>query len=251
MWVIASAGLAIALGTYIGGWRIIRTMGKGLTDIQPPQGFAAETASTAVILASSHLGFALSTTQVAPAASSAPALGRRLAEVRWGTAGRMVLAWLFTLPAAALVGGVSASVVKHGGNVGTALIALVAAAVAASIVIASRRNPVHANNVNETTRSPSGARRRRMSARPPEAGGVRTMHLDWTALGQVTAVSIGVTVAVVVVFALGVLGLARVETAREKDGGTQAVGLAQAGFCFLACASVVAYGIYLIVPQFH
>jgi hypothetical protein len=77
------------------------------------------------------------------------------------------------------------------------------------------------------------------------------MHLDWTALGQVTALSIGVTVAVVVVFALGVLGLARVETAREKDGGTQAVGLAQAGFCFLACASVVAYGIYLIVPQFH
>ncbi|MET7702194.1 MULTISPECIES: hypothetical protein [unclassified Streptomyces] len=77
------------------------------------------------------------------------------------------------------------------------------------------------------------------------------MHLDWTALGQVTAVSVGVTVSVVVVFALGVLGLARVETAREKDGGTQALGLAQAGLCFLTCAAVVAYGIYLIVPQFH
>jgi len=96
------------------------------------------------------------------------------------------------------------------------------------------------------------------------------MNLDWTALGQVTAVSIGVTVAVVVVFALGVLGLARYEGARYEGaryegaryegakeagagdaGGTSALSLAQAGLCFLACAAVVAYGIYLIVPQFH
>jgi hypothetical protein len=84
------------------------------------------------------------------------------------------------------------------------------------------------------------------------------MSLDWSALGQVTAVSIGVTVAVVVVFALGVLGLARFEGARgasrgarEENGTTHAVGLAQAGLCFAACAAVVAYGIYLIVPQFH
>lgn len=77
------------------------------------------------------------------------------------------------------------------------------------------------------------------------------MNLDWNALGQVTAVSVGVTVAVVVVFALGVLGLARFEGAREDGGGTSALGLAQAGLCFLACAAVVAYGIYLIVPQFH
>ena len=77
------------------------------------------------------------------------------------------------------------------------------------------------------------------------------MSLDWNALGQVTAVSIGVTVAVVVVFALGVLGLARFEGAREDAGGTSSLGLAQAGLCFLACAAVVAYGIYLIVPQFH
>jgi hypothetical protein len=77
------------------------------------------------------------------------------------------------------------------------------------------------------------------------------MSIDWTALGQVTAVSIGVAVAVVVVFALGVLGLARFEGAREDGGGTSAVGVAQAGLCFLACAAVVVYGIYLIVPQFH
>ncbi|WP_329318844.1 MULTISPECIES: hypothetical protein [unclassified Streptomyces] len=76
------------------------------------------------------------------------------------------------------------------------------------------------------------------------------MHLDWNTLGEVAAVSVGVTVAVVVVFALGVLGVARVETARD-DGSGDALGFAQAGLCFLACAAVVAYGIYLIVPQFH
>ncbi|MCZ0986998.1 MULTISPECIES: hypothetical protein [Streptomyces] len=77
------------------------------------------------------------------------------------------------------------------------------------------------------------------------------MHLDWTALGQVTAVSIGVTVAVVAVFALGVLGLARVEGSREHPGAGRALGITQAGLCFLACVAVVAYGLYLIVPQFH
>ena len=150
LWVIASAGLAIGLGTYLGGWRIIRTMGKGLTDIQSPQGFAAETASTTVILTSAHLGFALSTTQVCSGGILGAGLGRRLAEVRWGTAGRMVVAWLVTLPAAALVGGLSASVVTHGGNLGLVVIALLALAVAAFIVLMSRRNPVHASNVNET-----------------------------------------------------------------------------------------------------
>ncbi|MFJ3648802.1 inorganic phosphate transporter [Streptomyces murinus] len=149
VWVIGSAGLAIGLGTYLGGWRIIRTMGKGLTEIQSPQGFAAETASTAVILTSAHLGFALSTTQVASGSILGAGLGRRLAEVRWGVAGRMALAWLITLPFAALVGGLAASVVKHGGNIGTLVVALVALALALGVVVISRRNPVHADNVND------------------------------------------------------------------------------------------------------
>ncbi|WKE69774.1 inorganic phosphate transporter [Streptomyces sp. WP-1] len=149
VWVIGSAGLAIGLGTYLGGWRIIRTMGKGLTEIQSPQGFAAETASTAVILTSAHLGFALSTTQVASGSILGAGLGRRLAEVRWGVAGRMALAWLITLPFAALVGGLAASVVKHGGTIGTVVVALVAMALALGVVVLSRRNPVHADNVND------------------------------------------------------------------------------------------------------
>ncbi|MFE9026907.1 anion permease [Streptomyces iakyrus] len=149
LWVIASAGLAIGLGTYLGGWRIIRTMGKGLTEIQSPQGFAAETASTTVILTSAHLGFALSTTQVASGSIIGAGLGRRLAEVRWGVAGRMAVAWVITLPAAALVGGLAAAVVQNGGDLGTAVVALVGAALAAGIVVISRRNPVHAHNVND------------------------------------------------------------------------------------------------------
>lgn len=64
LWVVAICGLAIALGTYMGGWRVIRTLGKGLTEISTPQGFAAEAASATTILVSSHMGFALSTTQV-------------------------------------------------------------------------------------------------------------------------------------------------------------------------------------------
>ncbi|WP_329171808.1 inorganic phosphate transporter [Streptomyces sp. NBC_01477] len=148
VWVVLSAGLAIAMGTYLGGWRIIRTMGKGLVDIESPQGFAAESAATAVILSSANLGFALSTTQVCSGGILGAGVGRRLAEVRWSTAGRMALAWLVTLPAAAAVGALAAGVVVHGGTAGIVLIALAAAAVAGVIVVLSRRDPVHADNVN-------------------------------------------------------------------------------------------------------
>jgi inorganic phosphate transporter, PiT family len=149
VWVITCAGLSIGLGTYIGGWRIIRTMGKGLTDIRAPQGFAAEAASTTVILASAHLGFALSTTQVCSGGILGAGLGRRLAEVRWSVAGRMAAAWCITLPAAAAVGAVAAAIVVHGGTAGTAVTALAAVAAAGFIGYLARRNPVTAGNVND------------------------------------------------------------------------------------------------------
>lgn len=149
MWVIIAAGLTIGLGTYLGGWRIIRTMGKGLTDIESPQGFAAETSSATVILTSAHFGFALSTTQVCSGAIIGTGVGKRLAKVRWGTAGRMAIAWLVTLPSAGLVGAVAALGVTQGGNLGVALVALCALAVATVIVVLARRNPVTASNVNE------------------------------------------------------------------------------------------------------
>jgi PiT family inorganic phosphate transporter len=146
--VILAAGLAIAIGTYVGGWRIIRTLGKRVSDIETPQGFAAETSSTAVILASSHLGFALSTTQVATGAIFGAGAGRRLASVRWGVAGQMAVAWILTLPAAALVGAAAAWVASSG-TFGTVVVAVVGVAVAAGIYAASRRRPITADNVNE------------------------------------------------------------------------------------------------------
>jgi PiT family inorganic phosphate transporter len=149
LWVIITAGLAIGTGTYLGGWRIIRTMGRGLTDIESPQGFAAETSSAAVILTSAHFGFALSTTQVCSGAIIGAGIGKRLATVRWGTAGRMAIAWLVTLPSAGLVGAVAALGVTQGGNLGVALVSLCALAVATVIVVLARRNPVTARNVNE------------------------------------------------------------------------------------------------------
>ncbi|MFF4041388.1 anion permease [Streptomyces sp. NPDC001816] len=147
-WVVLTAGLAIALGTYTGGWRIIRTMGKGLTDIEAPQGFAAETSATAVILASSHMGFPLSTTQVCTGSILGAGLGRKLAQVRWGTAGRIALSWVLTLPAAAAVGGAAAWIADHG-TFGVALVAAAAVGSAAGFWALSRRRPVTADNVNE------------------------------------------------------------------------------------------------------
>ncbi|MEU0842761.1 inorganic phosphate transporter [Streptomyces sp. NPDC005962] len=147
-WVVLTAGMAISLGTYAGGWRIIRTMGRGLTDIQTPQGFAAETSATAVILASSHMGFALSTTQVCTGSILGAGLGRKLAQVRWGIAGRIAVSWLLTLPAAAAVGGVAAWVADRG-DAGVALVASVAVVAAAGFYALSRRRPVTSGNVNE------------------------------------------------------------------------------------------------------
>jgi PiT family inorganic phosphate transporter len=148
VWVILAAGLAIAAGTYLGGWRIIRTMGKGLTEIESPQGFSAETSSTAVLLASSHLGFPLSTTQVCSGSILGAGLGKRLAQVRWTVAGRMAVAWVLTLPAAAIVGALAGRV-ANSGNLGVVIIAILAVLAGGAIYAASRRKPVTPDNVND------------------------------------------------------------------------------------------------------
>jgi PiT family inorganic phosphate transporter len=124
-------------------------MGKGVVDVKAPQGFAAETASSVAILASSHLGFALSTTQVCSGSIVGSGLGKKLAEVRWGKTRKMVYAWLLTLPAAAAVGGVSAFVAEKG-VLGTLIVAAALIACAAGIWVISRRNPVTSSNVNDS-----------------------------------------------------------------------------------------------------
>lgn len=145
-WVILTCALAIALGTYSGGWRIIRTLGAGLTDIKPAQGFAAETASAATILASSHLGFALSTTQVASGSVMGSGIGRRGSAVRWRTAGRIAIGWLLTLPSAGIIGAIAA-LIAHLGSIGIVINTVLALAVIGFIYWRSRRNRVHSGNV--------------------------------------------------------------------------------------------------------
>ncbi|GAA1944959.1 inorganic phosphate transporter [Agromyces allii] len=145
-WVIVTCAIAIALGTYMGGWRIIRTLGTGLTDVKPAQGFAAETATAATILASSHVGFALSTTQVASGSVIGSGLGRRGSKVRWRTAGRIGIGWLLTLPAAGAVGAIAAAIALLG-PVGVILDAVVGAGVIIGIFMLSQRSEVSASNV--------------------------------------------------------------------------------------------------------
>jgi inorganic phosphate transporter, PiT family len=147
-WVILIAGLAIASGTYLGGWRIIRTLGKRITEIETPQGFAAETSSTAVILVSAQLGFPLSTTQVCSGAIFGAGAGRRLVAVRWGLAGQMVIAWVLTLPSAAIMGALAGRV-SETGIAGTVVVAVSGLAIGGGVYALSRRQPVNASNVNE------------------------------------------------------------------------------------------------------
>jgi inorganic phosphate transporter, PiT family len=106
-WVIVSAASAIALGTYVGGWRIIKTMGSRIIKMDPAQGFAAQGAGAAVILSASHVGFPLSTTHVISGAIMGAGAAKRVSAVRWGVAGNIVTAWVLTLPAAAAVGAIT------------------------------------------------------------------------------------------------------------------------------------------------
>jgi PiT family inorganic phosphate transporter len=150
-WVKVACALAIALGTYLGGWRIIRTLGKGLVEISSPQGMAADSASAAVILASSHLGFALSTTHVATGSILGSGVGKPGAEVRWRVALRMVAAWLITLPAAGVVGALMWWIgdVLGGGLAGALVIFVILVAIAVFMWLRSRRTPIDHNNVND------------------------------------------------------------------------------------------------------
>ncbi|GGW63440.1 inorganic phosphate transporter [Streptomyces xantholiticus] len=177
LWVIVSAGVAIALGTYLGGWRIIRTMGKGLTDLQPQQGFAAQTSAASVILASSNLGFSLSTTHSCSGAVMGAGLGRKGGVVRWSTATRMFVAWGLTLPAAGLVAAGSEFVTKQG-DWGVAAVAVFLVASCVAIWFISRRQVIDHTNVNDTdtpAEEPAGVVTTAIAAvTPPPAGDIKT-----------------------------------------------------------------------------
>lgn len=103
LWVILAAATAIALGTYSGGWRIMRTLGRRIISLSPASGFASQTVATGVMLSTAHYGLPVSTTHVISSSVMGVGATRRFSAVRWGVAGNIVMAWIFTIPAAALV----------------------------------------------------------------------------------------------------------------------------------------------------
>jgi PiT family inorganic phosphate transporter len=137
LWVIVAAATAIALGTWTGGWRIIRTTGTRIIKMDAAQGFAAQGAGAAVILASTHFGFPLSTTHVINGGVMGAGAGKRVSAVRWGVAGNIVVAWVLTLPAAAAIGGVAYGLTSlfGAGALGPALVVLLLVASIAAVFL--------------------------------------------------------------------------------------------------------------------
>jgi PiT family inorganic phosphate transporter len=113
VWVILAAHAAIALGTMAGGWRIVKTMGQRITKLRPFGGFCAETSGAITLFISSHFGIPVSTTHTITGAITGVGVAHRVSAVRWGVAGRIVWAWILTIPAAAGIAGL-AYVVVHG-----------------------------------------------------------------------------------------------------------------------------------------
>jgi PiT family inorganic phosphate transporter len=140
-WVILSAATAISLGTYAGGWRIIRTVGTRIIKMDAPQGFAAQGAGAVVILASSHFGYPLSSTHVISGGVMGAGAAKRLSAVRWGVAGNIAAAWALTLPAAGLFGAVVYWVQSAlgAGTVGPTVIWLAALALLMSVLLMRQR----------------------------------------------------------------------------------------------------------------
>ena len=129
-WVIVSAASAMAMGTYAGGWRIIKTLGTRVAKLDPPQGFAAQTACASILWTTAHYGFPVSTTHVISGSVLGAGATTRLSAVRWGVAGNILLAWVLTIPCAALVGALMETLTRLPG--GVALVAVAVAAIAAT-----------------------------------------------------------------------------------------------------------------------
>ncbi len=150
LWVIASSAAAIALGTYSGGWRIIKTTGTRIIKMDAAQGFSSQGAGAAVILASTHFGFPLSTTHVINGGVMGAGAAKRLSAVRWGVAGNIVFAWLLTLPAAAAIGALAYGLTRIFGTgaLGPVLVTLASLSLVVAVFArrAERGGPVPAAN---------------------------------------------------------------------------------------------------------
>ena len=139
-WVVITSATAISLGTYVGGWRIIKTMGSRIHKMDAAQGFAAQGAGATVIMAASHVGFPLSTTQTISGAVIGSGAAKRVSAVRWGVAGNIVLAWVLTLPAAAAIGAITFLVTRAFGTGALGPIVVSTAIVVGGSVLFARRS---------------------------------------------------------------------------------------------------------------
>src|SRR5688500_17870293 len=135
-WVIVSAALAMAAGTYAGGWRIIKTLGTRIAKLDPPQGFSAQTACAAILWTTAHYGFPVSTTHTITGSVMGAGASRRLSAVRWGVAGTIIGAWVMTIPCAAGVGAAMELLTRL--PAGDVLVFLLAAGIAAAAFSARR-----------------------------------------------------------------------------------------------------------------
>jgi inorganic phosphate transporter, PiT family len=137
VWVIVCAAAAMAMGTYAGGWRIIRTLGQRVAKLEPPQGFAAETATATILWFTAHFGFPVSTTHTISGSVLGAGATRRLSAVRWGVAGNILVAWVLTIPAAASVGALMELLTRLPG--GSLIVVLLVVAFAALAFLARRQ----------------------------------------------------------------------------------------------------------------
>jgi inorganic phosphate transporter, PiT family len=136
IWVIVSAAAAMGAGTYAGGWRIIKTLGQRVAKLDPPQGFAAQTATASILWATAHYGFPVSTTHTISGSVLGAGATRRLSAVRWGVAGNILAAWVMTVPCAALVGAGMQTLTRMPG--GGAIVFSLCVAIAAAAFLARR-----------------------------------------------------------------------------------------------------------------
>jgi PiT family inorganic phosphate transporter len=137
LWVIAGSATAMGLGTYVGGWRIIRTLGQRVAKLEPPQGFAAETATASILWVTGNVGFPVSTTHTISGSVLGAGASRRLSAVRWGVAGNILVAWVLTIPAAGAIGAAMELVTRAPG--GALIVFLLMAAIAALAFLARRQ----------------------------------------------------------------------------------------------------------------
>jgi PiT family inorganic phosphate transporter len=135
-WVVFCAATAMSLGTYAGGWRIIKTLGQRVAKIDPAQGFAAQTACATILWFTAHLGFPVSTTQTISGSVAGAGASRRFSAVRWGVAGNILVAWVLTLPCAGAVGALMELVTRIPG--GDFLVFVLVTLIAATAFVARR-----------------------------------------------------------------------------------------------------------------